>query len=85
MNLEETIKWTESYCEKHKQEGIPEAAIKADAKMLSWLKELYRYRLFYSEVLNEFELSSDPVIAKERIVKFLEDEHMEWDLKYIIE
>ena len=81
MNLEETIKWSIAYVEKKKKEGAQPEALTSYLKMQSWLEECLRYRLFYSEIINEIELSDQPVFTKERLVKFLEDERKEWRLE----
>ena len=81
MNLEKTIIWSAAYIEEKKKEGAKPEELTSYLKMQSWLEECLRYRLFYSEIINEIELSEQPIFTKERLVKFLEDESKEWKLK----
>lgn len=84
MDLEGTIGWVKGYIDKKKKEGAKEEELQSYIKVQSWLEECFRYRLFYSEVINEIDLSEQPIFTKERLVKFLEDERKEWKLEEII-
>ena len=84
MNLEQSIQWINKRIEELESKEAPPAQIQSYKKFASWLEELLRYRLFYSEVLNEIDQSENDFFTKERLVKFLEEEHEEWRLEVII-
>lgn len=79
MNLEQSIMWLTSETEKLKKAAVPEIKkIRVYQKYLSWMKECLRWRLFYSEVRRELELTEPK--SKEELLKFLEEEYEEWRL-----
>ena len=45
-----------------------------------WLDDLFKYRLMFSEIENEFALSDRNVFSKEWILNFLRDEKKDWKL-----
>ena len=51
-------------------------------KFYNWLDELYRYRLMFSEIQNEIELSTDIAFSKAEILTLLQDERDEWQLDF---
>ena len=85
MDLETTIKWTQKRVDELSDDKATDPnEMRANTKMLSWLEELLRYRLFYSEVINEIDQSDNAIFTKERLVKFLEEEYKEWQLEEVI-
>lgn len=78
MNLEQSIMWLTSETEKLKKAAVPEIKkILVYRKYLSWMNELLRWRLFYSEVRRELELTE---FEQEDLLKFLDEEYEEWRL-----
>lgn len=81
MNLEQTILWLQKKIEKLKKENAPEGQIKTYLKILLWLDELMRYRLFMSEFTREIELTEQK--SKEELLKLIADEARDWRLNDI--
>jgi len=78
MNLEQSIMWLTGETEKLKKAAVPEIKkILVYQKYLSWMNELLRWRLFYSEVRRELELNE---FEQEELLKFLDEEYEEWRL-----
>lgn len=80
MNLEDTIEWMERRIENEKASGAPKGQIKSDEKIVLWLKELLRYRLFYSEYHREIHLSKKNRFTKQEILDLLDGECEDWRL-----
>lgn len=81
ITLEQTITWLTNIIEKLKKENAPDLQIKTYLKVLSWLDELLRYRLFLSEFTREIELTEQK--SKEELLKLIADEAREWRLNDI--
>lgn len=84
MNLAQSIEWLEGELEKIKRQkvsSIPQ--IRTYEKYHSWLKELFRYRLMWSEIRREIELTEPK--SKDELMKFLDEEFEDWKLKEIEE
>lgn len=78
MNLEQSIMWLTGETEKLKKAAVPEIKkIRVYQKYLSWMNELLRWRLFYSELRRELELTE---FEQEDLLKFLDEEYKEWRL-----
>lgn len=80
MNLENTIEWMERRIKNLEESGASKRQIKSDEKMCSWLKELLRYRLFYSEYHREIHLSKKNTFTKKEILDLLDSECDDWRL-----
>lgn len=84
MNLEQSEKWLKSEIEKLKKERVPNIAqIRTYQKYYSWLSELNRYRLMWSEIKREIELTEPK--SKEELLELLEEEFEDWQLTEIEE
>lgn len=84
MNLEQSVMWLNGEIEKLKKERVPNISqIRTYQKYHSWLSELNRYRLMWSEIKREIELTEPKL--KEELLKFLDEEFEDWQLKEIEE
>lgn len=79
MNLDQSVTWLKGEIEKLKKTRVPNISqIKTYQKYHSWLSELSRYRLMWSEIRREIELTEPK--TKEELLKFLDEEFEEWQL-----
>lgn len=79
MNLEKSIIWLKGEIEKLKKARVPNISqIRTYQKYHSWLSELNRYRLMWSEIRREIELTEPK--SKEELLKFLDEEFEDWQL-----
>lgn len=81
MNLEQTIEWLDKRVKELEVQEAPKGQIESDKKILSWHKELLRFRLFLSEYINEIALSEKDTFTKVEMLKLLESEIDDWRLK----
>lgn len=78
MNLEQTINFIKDMIEK----SDDAAAARSYQKILDWLNELLRFRLFLSEYENEYVLTNKKWHKNEEVLAFLRDEIADWSLKF---
>lgn len=78
MNLEQTINFIKDMIEK----SDDVAAARSYQKILDWLNELLRFRLFLSEYENEYVLTNKKWHKNEEVLAFLRDEIADWRLKF---
>lgn len=78
MNLEQTIKFIKDMIEK----ADDAAAARSYQKILDWLNELLRFRLFLSEYENEYVLTNKKWHKNEEVLAFLRDLIADWRLKF---
>lgn len=84
MNLDQSITWLKNETEKIKKQKVPNIAqFKTYQKYLNWLMELFRYRMMFSEIRREIELTEPK--SKEELLKFLDEEFKDWQLNDIEE
>lgn len=84
MNLEQSIIWLDKELNKFKKQKNPSLPqIRTYQKYHSWLSELNRYRLMWSEIRREIELTEPK--SKEELLKFLDEEFEDWQLKDVEE
>ena len=58
----------------------PSGQINTYKKFKSWMCELFRYRLFLSEIYNEIELSEKKMFTKRDMINLLTEEIDDWEL-----
>ena len=79
MNLDQSVMWLKGEIEKLKKARVPNISqIRTYQKFHSWLSELNRYRLMWSEIRREIELTEPK--SKEELLKFLDEEFEDWQL-----
>ena len=79
MNLDQSVTWLKDEIEKLKKARVPNISqIRTYQKYHSWLSELNRYRLMWSEIRREIELTEPK--TKEELLKFLDEEFEDWQL-----
>lgn len=79
MNLDQSVMWIKGEIEKLKKTRVPNISqIRTYQKYHSWLSELSRYRLMWSEIRQEIELTEPK--TKEELLKFLDEEFEDWKL-----
>lgn len=79
MNLDQSVMWLKDEIEKLKKARVPNISqIRTYQKYHSWLSELNRYRLMWSEIRREIELTEPK--SKEELLKFLDEEFEDWQL-----
>lgn len=79
MNLDQSVMWLKGAIEKLKKARVPNISqIRTYQKYHSWLSELSRYRLMWSEIRREIELTEPE--TKDELLKFLDEEFEEWQL-----
>lgn len=77
MNLGQTINFIKGMI----KESDDAAAARSYQKILDWLNELLRFRLFLSEYENEYVLTNKKWHKNEEVLAFLRDEIADWRLK----
>lgn len=78
MNLGQTINFIKGMI----KESDDAAAARSYQKILDWLNELLRFRLFLSEYENEYVLTNKKWHKNEEVLAFLRDEIADWRLKF---
>lgn len=80
MNLIETMKMCKMRIEDLEKTNADEMDIEITKKIFDWLDDLFKYRLMFSEIRNEFAHYDKIAISTQRLLNFLDDELKEWEL-----
>lgn len=80
MNLVSYIKFLKYELNKLENAKEDDPKKKTYQSLHDWLDDLFKYRLMFSEIENEFALSDRNVFSKEWILNFLRDEKKDWKL-----
>ena len=86
MTLIQMTQFTREEIKRLKQEQNPDAKrIETNEQLLSWLDELFRFRLFLSEFTREIQYLDESQLDKEWLLNFIDGEVEDWRLKGIYE